>query len=107
MVKIIPGSTLSTLYCFTYTRNLYFTLTISQTSEYDILCYLLRIMYISMRQITTIPMEENKRLTLDESSEVSSIMRELAGRSLTGTYLYSLCVKPDISTTSASKRWHH
>ena len=28
-------------------------------------------------------------------SEVSSIMRELAGRSLTGTYLYSLCVKPE------------
>ena len=39
-------------------------------------------------------------------SEVSSIMRELAGRSLTGTYLYSLCVKPGISTTSASKRSH-
>ena len=38
--------------------------------------------------------------------EVSSIMRELAGRSLTGTYLYSLCVKPDTSTTSASKRSH-
>ena len=34
--------------------------------------------------------------------EVSSIMRELAGRSLTGTYLYSLCVKPGISITSAS-----
>ena len=33
-------------------------------------------------------------------------MRELAGRSLTGTYLYSLCVKPDTSTTSASKRSH-
>ena len=33
-------------------------------------------------------------------------MRELAGRSLTGTYLYSLCVKPDISTMSASKRSH-
>ena len=36
--------------------------------------------------------------------EVSSIMQELAGRSLTGTYLYLLCVKPDTSTTSASKR---
>ena len=33
--------------------------------------------------------------------EVSSIMRELARRSLTGTYLYLLCVKPDTSTTSA------
>ena len=39
--------------------------------------------------------------------EVSSIMRVLAERSLTGTYLYSLCVKPDISTTSASKRSHY
>ena len=39
-------------------------------------------------------------------TEVSSIMRELAGRSLTGTYLYLLCVKPGISTTSASKRSH-
>ena len=29
-------------------------------------------------------------------------MRELVGHSLTGTYLYLLCVKPDISTTSAS-----
>ena len=38
--------------------------------------------------------------------EVSSIMLKLAGRSLTGTYLYSLCVKPGISTTSASKRLH-
>ena len=41
-----------------------------------------------------------------ETAEVSSIMRELARRSLTGTYLYSLCVKPGISTTSASKRSH-
>ena len=39
--------------------------------------------------------------------EMSSIMRELAGRSLTGTHLYSLCVKPGISTTSASKRSHY
>ena len=38
------------------------------------------------------------------NAEVSSIMRELAGRSLTGTYLYLVCVKPGISTTSASKR---
>ena len=43
-------------------------------------------------------------LSLDP--EVSSIMRELDGRSLIGTYLYSLCVKPDISTTSTSKRSH-
>ena len=42
-----------------------------------------------------------------QKPEVSSIMRELAGRSLTGTYLYSLCVKPGISTTSASKRSHY
>ena len=41
------------------------------------------------------------------SPEVSSIMRVLTERSLTGTYLYSLCVKPDISTTSASKRSHY
>ena len=36
--------------------------------------------------------------------EVSSTMRELAGRSLTGTYLYSYSVKPGISTTSACAR---
>ena len=46
-------------------------------------------------------------LTSNSIPEVSSIMRELAGRSLTGTYLYSLCVKPDINTTSASKRSHY
>ena len=44
--------------------------------------------------------------TVELTSEVSSIMRELAGRSLTGTYLYLVCVKPGISTTSASKRSH-
>ena len=41
-----------------------------------------------------------------ESPEVSSIMRELAGRSLTGTYLYSLCVKPDTSTTGWERKVH-
>ena len=35
-----------------------------------------------------------------EISEASSTMRELAERSLIGTYLYSLCVKPDTSTLS-------
>ena len=30
--------------------------------------------------------------------EVSSKMRELAERSLTGSYLYSLCVKPEASS---------
>ena len=34
-------------------------------------------------------------------SEVNSTMRELVKRSLTGTYLYSQCVMPGISTMSA------
>ena len=37
----------------------------------------------------------------------SSIMRVLAERSLIGTYLYSQCVKPDTSITSARERSHY
>ena len=41
------------------------------------------------------------KIDIETLTEVSSTMRELAERSLIGTHLYSQCVKPDTSRTSA------